>query len=340
MSKEPGSQETNVVKIEGDRRIQIMSSPGDIKLGTPGKPRVVFLRHGVYLKDKKNPDNPRIGTISDDWAESFRDDCVNGFRNQFEMMTEEERVNQRFIFAASPTSFGKSQGQRAVETSDLITDALIQVLKYYNIDPEVAIINNAFNHSETRQELITDTTKDRLSNRNSNPILHKLLVEPKMLDSTLPDHEYFKYLTDKYGPPFVPKREGDPANIFFVAYDKDEGDDREARMKMGAEGPKEMLTRFKKGLELINRGASLYDYSEHKKNPGTSVTVIAVGHTDYISPMIHDLAGLSEDQIIIANEGSGFTYTVEPNNKRLLQNVEIVAKEGEAPLDLDRKYRI
>lgn len=178
-----------------------------------------------------------------------------------------ERQNTFFLTLSSDTTYpGKfdNPGKRSMETGIIFTNKILEIFKKNNI-PEDNLLNISREYKKTK--------------RGEPRPTHQLRISPDIN----PESEFGKLLKEKY-----------PENHRYVqAFDKDW--EKEARKKIGAEGPEEIAERIKFFLSILNRYSRIF----HKSEPDSRLIIFMFSHYDTVSPFT---------KIEIANEPIGKKY--------------------------------
>lgn len=234
---------------------------------------IALQRHGKYSRDGES-----VGSLTEEAVREEANAARKYFEGQLELIPEEERKDVSFLFVASDTSYG--EGQRSMETGNIVLETLKQVLAENGLGEE-QILNNS----------------DRIKGGEGvRPTQH--LREPLFFEET---PEYFQFMKEKYsggsdelGPDFWAAVEGDL--------------EAEVRKEMGAEGPDDMADRMQKVVKLFKRFASIY----HHNNPNKRLIIWAASHYDTISVLVkRDLYNAPHSQFVGVENGGGINIKVD-----------------------------
>lgn len=256
-----------------------------------GGTSIILQRHGKYERSKESP---KVGSLTEEGEEAVYTSGKDFFARLLEDIPESERKNVDFLILASDTQY-EGGGRRSMETADQIMKALKEELKDFDLD-ENQILNISGNIAG-----------------EGNPRATSKLREPQMFNNS-PD--FVNFLKEKYG---------DLGLDFWIAFEEDK--EKEAREKMGAEGPDEITDRMQRMVEVLSRYSSFY----HKKHPEKRLVIWAASHYDTISPYVkREVFGTGKETPLGVDYGAGISIHLDKQGKG---KVRIADKDYELATD-------
>jgi len=267
-------------------------TPRDIKprLPAPNETVMVLQRNA---KDMREPGDD-FGALEKEAIEATRTEAMRFFDTLFSELPEDEREKVDVMIVASDATLLMPDGQlcehrRAVETAEIIIQALKVSMGKFDI-PKDQFLNNTISDGE--------------------PIAVSELRDLLMFEES---PEFVKYMTEKHG----------TGKAFWVAYETDA--EREKRIEMGVEGPKEIADRVNYALTVRARIAA----EHHKANPDRRLVMWNVSHYDAISPFIKEyIAGVDVTSYLPVDHSGGITLQVDAKGQphTTIQNQEVTFK--------------
>ncbi len=227
----------------------------------------------VNSRDIRDPESAEFGTLKPEAAQLARETASSFFREAFDGMSPEELGQVDILVFASNVRLTTPSGlesslQRAVLSGDETLTAIRSEMESHGV-PYNQLINN-------------------ISSVGGGPFEVSELVDLQILTS---DEGYLQYLKEKY----MPQEEVTDLSLnsgtglspvseeqLWVAYENDQGEDRDKRIELGAEGPEEIAQRVNAFVSKVEQFAQQH----HNMNPGRRVIVWAIGHYDNISPYL------------------------------------------------------
>jgi len=236
-----------------------------------------------------------FGALDKKAVETTHAEARQFFDTLFAELEEEERDTISIMVVASDATLLIPNGQpcehrRAIETADIIIQALKESMVQFNV-PESSFLNS--------------------DSSNGEPIAVSELRDLLMFEES---PEFVKYMTDKYG----------TGKEFWIAYETDA--EKETRIAMGVEGPKEIADRVNYALTVRARIASEY----HKANPDTRLVVWNVSHYDSISPFIKEhIVGVDVTGYLPVEHSGGITLQIDDKGQphATIQNQKVTFKD-------------
>lgn len=279
-------REGEPIKIE-----RITSRDIEPRLPAPNETVMVLQRNA---KDMREPGND-FGALEKEAVEKTRAEAKLFFERLFSELPEDERETIDVMIVASDATLLTPDGQlcehrRAVETAEIIIQALKESMKQFNI-PEDSFLN--------------------ITGSNGEPIAVSELRDLLMFEES---PEFVKYMTEKYG----------TGKEFWVAYETDA--EKEKRIEMGVEGLKEIADRVNYALTVRARIAA----EHHKTNPGRRLVIWNVSHYDAISPFIKEhIAGVDVTDYLPVEHSGGITIQIDDKGQphATIKNQEVTFKK-------------
>lgn len=245
----------------------------DISLEMPkqGESEIIIQRHEKYRSEE---DDEKVGSLYEDAADNAYQQTREIFEAKLKDLTEQERQNVRVLILGSTTKhFGK--GQRSMETADMVAQAISDVMQENSMSEE-QILNNT----------------DAIMGDKVRPV--DQMQAPRMFDDS---PEFVEYLREKY------KGQGQQ---FWQAFEEDW--EKEKREELGAESSMDIVERFSKYIEVLDRFARRF----HKKNPDHSLLIWTVSHYDTISPYVKNKINKSDpNQFVPVDYGAGISIKID-----------------------------
>lgn len=255
---------------------------------------LIIQRHEDYIRDRSDP---RKGSLTDESTQRGKLQAAKIFKDIVEQIPEGERGSVDIMVVGSPTQY-LDGGRRSMETATQVLAGIQQVITEYSLSPS-QILNN----------------KARLK-LEGKPIQSKSIVEPKIFTDNPDFVEFLKQ--EQYGA-------GAINQAFFKAYEDDQGEVREARLKMGAEGPEDMANRLANYLYALK----LYSEKYHQENPNKRLVIWTVSHYDTISPFVKSRIGGGKEGYLGVDYGAGIAINLKPDGT---SNTNIGGKYYDVPL--------
>lgn len=257
----------------------------DLRLETPelGGTVIVLQRNA---KDNRDPNSElEMGALIPEAAEQVRVHTRESLDRVFQALDPEERKSVDILVVAADTKLEtpmpeiKSDHKRAVETADQVIGGIKECMR-------------ALSLSETQ-----------LLNKSGKPIE---LSSGRLRDLRMFEDSpgFVQFLVDKYG----------TGQNFWEAYENDT--EREARERMGAEGPDDIAERVRDYLGVLTNAMKFY----HQSHPGRRVIIWAESHYDVISPFIkRHVAKMEKTDYLPVDNGAGVVINLDKNQKASTQ---------------------
>lgn len=245
-----------------------------------GETEIIMQRHEKYIRD---PEHERSGSLEQEDAKKAFEQTVEILKSKLEKLSEEERKNVDILVIASNTEYGKAKGMRSFETATEVINGVLKVFEEYGLDGN-QLLNSRTGISEKEGYPV--------------PSKNKTIQEPRFISQS---PEFLEYLKSKYG---------DQTQNFWQAFEEDwEKDERE---KMKAEGPKDILERYSKFIEILKNFSEHY----HKRHFGRRLIIWPVSHYDTISPYIKNkIEKADPNRHLPVEYGSGVSLIISRGGK-------------------------
>lgn len=241
---------------------------------------IVLQRHGEY---ERTEDNPRIGSLTPEGSEDVYASAETFFEKVFSGIPEEERKNVDILVLASDTQY-QDGGRRSVETAERVIRAISETLEEFGLD-QSQLLNGSGNISG-----------------DGGPRISERLREPQMFNDS-PD--FVEFLKREYG---------DRDKSFWIAFEEDA--EKEARERMGAEGPDEIVDRTKREVDVLSR----YSRAYHHKHPEKRLIIWAATHYDTISPYAkREILGEDKEYPLGVDYGAGIVMKIDPEGNKTVK---------------------
>jgi hypothetical protein len=237
---------------------------------------IIMQRHEKYIRDVEHE---RSGSLEPEDAKKSYDQAVEILASKLESLSDEERKNVDILVIASNTDYGKAKGMRSFETADEVMKGALEVLDRFGLD---------------NSQLLN--SKSAVSKKNDRPVpsKNKTIQEPRFISQS---PEFLKYLKSKYG---------DMTQEFWQAFEEDW--EKTERERLGAEGPKDILERYNKFIEILKNFSEHY----HKKHPGKRLIIWPVSHYDTISPYIKNkIEKTDPNKYLPVDYGAGISLVID-----------------------------
>ena len=255
-----------------------------------GGTEIVLQRHGKY---ERSVDSPNVGSLTEDGAKEIYALGKEFFKKLFDSIPESERKNVDVLVLASDTQY-KGGGHRSMETANQIIRGVREELKRLDLN-ENQILNTSGNFHD--KDGIRPTPE---------------LREPQMIDNS---PEFLQFLKEKYG---------DMNLDFWIAFEEDK--EKEAREKMGAEGPNEIADRLDFMVNVLARYSRFY----HKKHPDKRLVIWAATHYDTISPYVkREILKTDKETPLGVDYGAGISINLDKEGRG---TVKMAGEEYDVPL--------
>lgn len=237
-----------------------------------------------------------FGALEKEAIVKTRAEAKRFFDSLFTQLPEDERGKISVMVVASDATLRMPDGKlckhrRAIETAEIIIQALKESMEQFNV-PESSFLNSRSSHGD--------------------PIAVSELRDLLMFEES---PEFVKFMTDKYG----------TGKEFWVAYETDAEKDK--RIEMGVEGPKEIADRVNYALTVRARIAQEY----HKTNPNRRLVIWNVSHYDSISPFIREYiaGGIDVTGHLPVKHGGGITLRIDDKGQphATIQNRTVTFKK-------------
>lgn len=245
-----------------------------------GETEIIMQRHEKYIRDTEHE---RSGSLEQEEAKKAYDQAVEILESKMDSILEDERKNVDILVIASNTEYGKAKGMRSFETASEVVGGILETFDKYELD---------------RNQLLNSKTAVSEKNEDAVPSKNKNIQEPRFMSQS---PEFVEYLKSKYG---------NQTQEFWQAFEEDwEKDERE---HVGAEGPKDILERYNKFIEILKNFSQHY----HKKHPGKRLIIWPVSHYDTISPYIKNkVAKIDPNQFLPVDYGAGISLNIDCEGK-------------------------
>lgn len=240
--------------------------------------KVILQRHEDYDRDY---DSETSGKLKPEAVEHGRAESIRRIQSIIDQVPVDERDRLFFLVLSSDTTFGAKKGARSIETAQIIIDCIRELLPKNGINE-----NNLLNVSN----------KYRNTNEGEpRPVAD--LREPSMFEKS---PEFVAFMKEKY-----------PGKDFWVNFEADT--EKEKRLEMGVEGPRDMADRIQNFLGLIKR----YSHFFHTVRPNSRLVVWSASHYDTISPWTKEhVMGVDTTQSYLGvDHGSGIVIGIEKDGQ-------------------------
>jgi len=245
-----------------------------------GETEIIMQRHEKYIRDAEHE---RSGSLEPEDAKKAREQAIEILKSKLDSIPEEERKNVDILVIASNTDYGKARGMRSFETASEVVDGILEIFDKYGLD---------------KNQLLNSKTAISEKNENVVPSKNKTIQEPRFMSQS---PEFVEYLKSKYG---------DQTQEFWQAFEEDWEKDERERLK--AEGPRDILERYDKFIEILKNFSQHY----HKKHPGKRLIIWPVSHYDTISPYIKNrVAKTDPNKFLPVDYGAGISLNIDRDRK-------------------------
>lgn len=240
---------------------------------------IIVQRHEKYIADKTHPQRGSLDQEATDRSAKKATELISEI---IDKIPEEEREKLDIMVIGSPTQY-MDGGRRSMETAASILSATRQVFQQYNLSTE-QILND-------QPRLVTV----------GGPISSGKIVEPRMFTKT---PEFPEWIMEN-----ISNRE---MNVdFWTAFENDEGEVRQKRLELGAEGTWDIADRLADFLYAMKR----FSEKHHQKHPGRRLILWVVSHYDTISPFIKSRIGGGKDNYLAVDYAGGFNINIKANQE-------------------------
>jgi hypothetical protein len=251
----------------------------DLEMDAPdvGGTEIIIQRHEEYIRDK---DHPEAGGLPPEARERAYNQTVSNLNRIMEQLSPEQRRSLDVMVIGSPTRYLGSGGMRSMETASAVLEGVRSVISNNDLSSEQVLNDQA-----------------RLKANAGQPIPSQKIVEPRVFEDS---PEFVEWLKQARG-------NGEINKDFWKAFEDDEGEVREKREEMKAEGPREMADRLANFTYALKRFAEKH----HEKHPDRRLILWAVSHYDTISPFVKTRIGGGKDGYLPVDYGGGIGINIK-----------------------------
>jgi hypothetical protein len=255
----------------------------ELEINAPNPGESLFVLQRNIRDNRKKGENLEIGQLLPGSKIEVQVDMSKKIEWAIESLRPEERKSVDFLVVASDTTLRtpdpeiKSEHKRSVETAEVVIECIKSALNRFELDC------------------------NQLINMDGKPIenISRNLADLKVFEDC---PEYVEYLLKKS------KTEAE----FWERYEDDKGEDREMRLKLGAEGPSEIAERIQNYLTVLKNATKEY----HKTHPGRRLIIFIETHYDTISPFVkRNVIGKNMDEMLPVKNGGGISISVDSEGR-------------------------